>query len=223
MQESSKPSDTTSSVGNVTGNDINKDRYEEQIKYYMELTDDLQAELLKLKEQSYIDECQYKLQITTLEQTVQNLKDTISAFSRGEAQTPSINGDSSPSPDKVVEKSDFKYTTEGGQVTITAYIGTAIDVKIPSNIDGFPVTKIGEGAFKNTLIRSVELPSSVRVIDWFAFSGSTCLESITIPTSVLSIEYGAFDYCPKTMKVYCQKGSYAEAYAKSWGMVVSTD
>ena len=107
----------------------------------------------------------------------------------------------------------------GGTVTITGYTGSMIDVEIPSTIDGLSVTRIGEDAFKNALIRSVTIPSSVREIDWFAFSGCTCLESVTIPSSVLTINYGAFDYCPKSMKVYCEKGSYAEAYAKSWGMI----
>lgn len=199
--------------------DINKESYEEQIKYYMELTESLQAELLKLKEEAYIDECEYQLQITSLEQTVQNLKDMIAAIQNSETKLPVSNNNTTP--DKVVAKTDFKYTTENGQVTITGYNGTNIDIEIPSNIDGLPVTSVGEEAFKNAMIRSVIIPSSVREIGWFAFSGCTCLESVNIPSSVLSIEYGTFDYCPKTMTVNCEKGSYAEAYALSWGIKVS--
>ena len=225
-----KPNSETSTkapAGTVTEDvtqvyqDINKESYEEQIKYYMELTESLQAELLKLKEETYIDECEYQLQITSLEQTVQNLKDTIAALQNSETKLPVSNNNTTTTPDKVVAKSDFKYMTENGQITITGYNGTKIDIEIPSNIDGLPVTSIGEEAFKNAMIRSVIIPSSVREIDWFAFSGCTCLESVSIPSSVLSIAYGAFDYCPKTMKVNCEKGSYAEAYAKSWGMSVS--
>ncbi len=211
------PSDSADKNTSDVYHDISQDSYEEQIKYYMDLTESLQAELLKLKEETYIDECEYQLQIETLEQTIQNLKDTISAFDRKESDLPTSNNGPT-SPDKVVSKSNFKYTTEGGQVTITGYNGTNIDVEIPSNIDGLPVTSIDEEAFKNALIRSVVIPSSVRSIDWFAFSGCTCLESVTLPSSVLSIGYGAFDYCPKSMKVLCDKGSYAEAYALSWGM-----
>lgn len=199
--------------------DISQDRYEEQIKYYMDLTESLKADLLKLKEETYIDECEYQLQIATLEQTIQNLKDTISALNQEGNKLPT-SSDDTPTPDKIVAKSAFKYTTEGGQVRITGYNGTDIDVEIPSNIDGLPVTSIGEEAFKNALIRSVVIPSSVRSIDWFAFSGCTCLESVTLPSSVLSVGYGAFDHCPKSMEVVCDKGSYAEAYALSWGMKV---
>lgn len=220
-----EPTDTTldSSDQNSsdTHNDISQDRYEEQIKYYMDLTESLQADLLKLKEKTYIEECEYQLQIADLEQTVQNLKDTISALKQENSKLPTSN-ENTPTPDKVVAQSAFKYTTSGGQVTIIGYNGTDIDVAIPSNIDGFPVTNIGEGAFKNALIRSVVIPSSVRNIDWFAFSGCTCLESITIPSSVLSVGYGAFDYCPKSVKVICDKGSYAESYALSWGMNLVT-
>ena len=204
----------------VENNDIEKDKYEEQIKYYMELTESLRAEILALKEQSYIDEAQYQLEIATLEETLQNLKQTIATLT-GEQNRIPVSGNT-PSNDKVVLHSDFKYEIKDGGLTITGYQGTDIDVTIPSSIDGYPVTEIGEGAFKNLLIRSISIPSSVRSIDWFAFSGCTCLEIITSPSSVLSIGYGAFDYCPDSMTVTCSKGSYAEAFALSWGMKIKT-
>ena len=222
--QNEKPTQTPSGIGsgnssNTSDNthNINADKYEEQIKYYMELTESLQAELLKLKEDFYIDECEYQLQISSLEQTIQNLNDTIASLRQDGPKLP-VSGNNNVTNDMLSTKSSFKYSTSGGSVTITGYTGTDIDIEIPSNIDGLPVTKIGEEAFKNALVRSVTIPSSVREIDWFAFSGCTCLESITIPSSVLTINYGAFDYCPKAMKVYCEKGSYAEAYALSWGM-----
>ena len=222
--QNEKPTQTPSGIGsgnssNTSDNthNINADKYEEQIKYYMELTESLQAELLKLKEDFYIDECEYQLQISSLEQTIQNLNDTIASLRQDGPKVP-VSGNNNVTNDMLSTKSSFKYSTSGGSVTIMGYTGTDIDIEIPSNIDGLPVTKIGEEAFKNALVRSVTIPSSVREIDWFAFSGCTCLESITIPSSVLTINYGAFDYCPKAMKVYYEKGSYAEAYALSWGM-----
>ena len=211
----SNPAPSTSSQ------DIEKDKYEAQITYYMELTESLQAQLVKLKEEAYIDECEYKLQIESLEETIGLLEATVAALSVSNKQpstTPDAPSTALPDYDPVVSQSDYTYTLENGQITITAYKGKELDVEIPSQIDGFPVTVIGEGSFQNAYVRSVVIPSSVRKIDWFAFSGCTCLESISIPSSVLSIEYGAFDYCPKTMTVWCEKDSYAEAYAKSWGM-----
>ena len=187
----------------------------------MELTESLQAQLVKLKEEAYIDEYEYKLQIESLEETIWLLEATVAALSTGNKQpttSPDAPSTALPDYDPVVLQSDYTYTLENGQIIITGYKGKELDVEIPSQIDGFPVAVIGEGAFQNAYIRSVVIPSSVRLIDWFAFSGCTCLESITIPSSVLSIEYGAFDYCPKTMTVKCEKTSYAEAYAKSFAL-----
>lgn len=217
-EASTQPNKPDSST---TAQDIEKDKYEAQITYYMELTESLQAQLVKLKEEAYIDEYEYKLQIESLEETIGLLEATVAALSTGNKQpttSPDAPSTALPDYDPVVLQSDYTYTLENGQIIITGYKGKELDVKIPSQIDGFPVGVIGEGAFQNAYIRSVVIPSSVRLIDWFAFSGCTCLESITIPSSVLSIEYGAFDYCPKTMTVKCEKTSYAEAYAKSWGM-----
>ena len=91
-------------------------------------------------------------------------------------------------------------------------------VTVPDSIDGYPVVKIGEGAFKDSSVVSITLPDTVREIDWFAFSGCVYLKEITIPASVTSVGYGAFDYCTARPRIICQKGSYIEAYAASWGM-----
>ncbi len=203
-------------------NDIEKDSYEEQISYYMELTESLQAELLKLKEESYIEECQYQLKIDTLEETVKQLKDSLAVLNKGNGQSPSINTQT-PTDDQIAVKSNYKYIENGGKLTITEYIGTSLEVVVPQSINGMKVASIGEGAFKGMQIRSVTLPEGLEKIDWFAFSGCTVLESITIPSSVMSVGYGAFEYCPKNMKIICEKGSYIEAYAISWGMSVSAE
>ncbi len=213
----SKPSDTEKNESSGTQNDITIDSYKEQISYYMALTESLQAELLELKEEAYIDECEYQLKVSTLEDTIEMLKKTIASLS--ENKTPSVNTQA-PSNDQLSAKPDYKYTIENGKVTITEYVGKDIDVSIPPTIDGLPVVKIGEEAFKAMQIRSVTVPSGVKEIDWFAFSACTVLECIYIPSSVTLVGYGAFDYCPKSLTVKCEKGSYIEAYAHSWGMKV---
>ena len=215
--DQSAPQDTPSTSQNAT-NDINVDTYKEQISYYMELAESLNSEILKLKEEAYIDACEYQLKISTLEDTVEMLKKTVASLSNGNSPTIDTK---LPQNDRLNTKSDYKYTTENGAVTINAYIGSAIDVNVPATIDGLPVVAIGEEAFKATQIRSVTIPSGVKEIGWFAFSACTVLESVTIPSSVTSVGYGAFDYCPKSMKIICEKNSYIEAYAKSWGMSVS--
>lgn len=212
------------SVTEQTNHNITEDVYEEKVKYYSELVSALQAELLEVKEQSYIKESEYTQKISELENTVQTLINKMEDILTGSQDKdiyPSHKDDGqSPSPDGIVAKSDFKYSEKDGAVTILGYTGSEYDLEIPSTIDGKPVVAIGEDAFRGSRVTSIVIPSSVKTIDWFAFAQCTSLKEITIPFSVTSISYGAFDYCPKNMTVICQKGSYAEAYALSWGMSV---
>ena len=65
-------------------------------------------------------------------------------------------------------------------VTITKYTGTESTVILPSTINSWPVTKIGEDALKdNTTITSVTIPNSVTEIGANAFAGCTNLTSVT--------------------------------------------
>lgn len=64
-------------------------------------------------------------------------------------------------------------------VTITKYTGTESTVILPSTINSWPVTKIGEDALKdNTTITSVTIPASVTEIGSNAFAGCTNLTSV---------------------------------------------
>lgn len=114
-------------------------------------------------------------------------------------------------------KGEYLYVIENGEVTLTGYSGKGKSVTIPSEIDGLPVTVIGKETFKNTAVESVILPNSIKKIDWFSFFGCSNLVSIAIPKSVERIEYGSFDGCP-SLTVFCEKGSFAEKYAKSYGL-----
>lgn len=64
-------------------------------------------------------------------------------------------------------------------VTITKYTGTESTVILPSTINSWPVTKIGEDAFQdNTTITSVTIPANVTEIGSNAFAGCTNLTSV---------------------------------------------
>ncbi len=65
------------------------------------------------------------------------------------------------------------------------------DVVIPSEIQGYPVTSIGEQAFFYNSLTSVVIPNSVTSIGESAFAGNS-LTSVVIPNSVTSIDVGAF-------------------------------
>jgi hypothetical protein len=85
----------------------------------------------------------------------------------------------------------FTYYSSATTVTITRYTGNGGNVTIPAEINGKPVTTIGDWAFGHNQLTSVTIPSSVTSIGSSAFSGNQ-LTSVTIPNSVTSIGDYAF-------------------------------
>ncbi len=85
---------------------------------------------------------------------------------------------------------DFFFDKETG--TITGYNEDgAKNVVIPSEIDGIVVSKIGEYAFKDKGITTLEIPDSILKIETEAFS-SNKLKELVIPNSVKALGNGAF-------------------------------
>lgn len=112
----------------------------------------------------------------------------------------------------------FTYIKENGGITITGYTGKLTSPAVPERIEGLSVLKIGKRAFAETSIRSITLPSSCEEIDWFAFYGCYALNTVYISGSVEVIGYGAFESCSKALVIYCESDSYAEKYARSFGI-----
>lgn len=81
----------------------------------------------------------------------------------------------------------YKGTTE---LTITGYKGRG-SVTIPAEINGIPVTAIGEFAFAVKNITSVTLPNTITSIGQYAFYESA-LTSIIIPDGVKIIRNNSF-------------------------------
>ena len=76
---------------------------------------------------------------------------------------------------------DYNYSIDSnGNVTITKYIGSGGDVVIPEELDGHPVTIIGEQAFLEcTGLTSVVIPSNVMKVKANAFTWCENLTSVT--------------------------------------------
>lgn len=92
---------------------------------------------------------------------------------------------------------DFDYIITSTKVYITNYKGTGSNVVIPSEIEGKPVTSIGDNAFYNKLqVRSVVIPDSVTYIGNYAFYYCALMTSVNIPNNVTTIGDYAFHYCP---------------------------
>ena len=75
------------------------------------------------------------------------------------------------------------YEIADGQVTITDCNGAAKgELEIPAEIEGAPVTSIGEWAFRScSSLTSIIIPEGVTSIGLAAFSGCSSLSSIVIP------------------------------------------
>ncbi|WP_020618326.1 leucine-rich repeat protein [Paenibacillus daejeonensis] len=86
---------------------------------------------------------------------------------------------------------EFAYTVHNSMATITGYTGSSKDIIIPEEIDGYPVTGIGNEAFRSLGLTSVTIPEGVITIGSSAFH-SNQLTSITIPDSVTSISDRVF-------------------------------
>ncbi len=92
----------------------------------------------------------------------------------------------------------LEYEIADGEVTITDYTGSATELDIPSTIEGYSVTAIGENAFFfNSSLESITIPESVTNIADYAFAWTSKLTNITIPESVTSIGVGIFGHCTK--------------------------
>lgn len=72
---------------------------------------------------------------------------------------------------------DFTFDATTG--TIKKYNGNDAVVNIPSEINGTPVTTIGNAAFRDSSVTSVTIPASVTEIGANAFAGCTNLTSVT--------------------------------------------
>lgn len=104
---------------------------------------------------------------------------------------------------------DYTYEVNGGEVTITKYNGPSAvtEIEIPAEIDGMPVTAIGERMFMfNRTLTAVVIPDSVKTIGESAFQGCTKLESVNIPAGLTTLANHAFDSCRSIRSVNIPAG-----------------
>ncbi|MDD4000999.1 MAG: leucine-rich repeat domain-containing protein, partial [Bacilli bacterium] len=99
---------------------------------------------------------------------------------------------------------DYEFLiTQNDEVEILAYYGIGGVLSIPSEIAGYPVTKISNYAFSNNdNVTSIDVPDSVKHIGFSAFLGMKELVSINIGSGLETIESGALAFCEKLETVY---------------------
>ena len=107
---------------------------------------------------------------------------------------------------KVAPESDFEFelSDDGTFIKLTRYNGNAKHLVIPETIQGVPVEVIdmffGRPGGDNKM-KSVVIPSSVKVIGYGAFNGYESLEEVTLPEKLLWIGIDAFKGCESLEKV----------------------
>ena len=80
-----------------------------------------------------------------------------------------------------------------GTIEIVGYNGSSTELEIIDNINGNPVTRFADNAFKNcNTLTKVNIPSTVTNIGNNVFKYCTNLKEVTIPDSVTSVEADVF-------------------------------
>lgn len=116
---------------------------------------------------------------------------------------------------EAVESGNWEYTIneDGNTITITEYNGTDADVVIPSNIDGYTVSILGNGSlvsaehgsfsvfYYSSYIKTIKLPNTIKRINSIAFYGCKNLTSIELNEGLEIIENQAFYGCEKLEKI----------------------
>ena len=97
---------------------------------------------------------------------------------------------------------DWKYTSDGTNVTITGYTGTNTDIIIPDVISNKTVVAIGGEAFYYSGITSVVFPPSITTIGYDAFHYCFSLTNACLPINIVHIGYFAFASCFSLKSVY---------------------
>ncbi len=90
--------------------------------------------------------------------------------------------------------SDFTYSIKDGKAVITGYVGSGGKITVPSEIDGYAVSAIGEKAFEYEVFTEITISDGINRIEERAFC-DTKATKIILPDSVTYIGDYAFSSC----------------------------
>ncbi len=100
------------------------------------------------------------------------------------------------------EYDDMTIRIENGGCVIEKYNGSASEVYIPDEIDGYAVYRLEDNSFYGcTSLEKIRLPEPLTEIGQSAFHNCIFLKEITIPKGVKSIMHSAFAYCSSLKEV----------------------
>ncbi len=183
---------------------------------YAAMIRDLENQILELQQSQYISDAEDRKELERLQALLSELKQQ--SASNTDTPTDTNTSDTTQAIPPATDSASFRYTVQEDTVTITEYTGDDAYLVIPSQIDGKPVTAIADSSFCSDSLKVVVIPNGVTSIGWFAFQSCPALTSITIPSSVASIGYSAFSSLSNKLTIYCHNDSFAQKYAKSYGL-----
>ena len=118
---------------------------------------------------------------------------------------------------------DFRYAKASNGVTDTIYIlglvegSTNVNLVVPNQIENITNIKIANLAFDgNTIIKSIDLGTSVTYIGSYAFRGNISLASVIIPASCTVIKNYAFYNCSTQCVLNCEVESKPDTWESNW-------
>lgn len=111
---------------------------------------------------------------------------------------------------EVTKAEEFLYeVNEDGTATVIGHTGGGADVIVPAELDNHTVVKIAGEAFLNSNAVSITLPTSVEVVDQWAFRDCKELETVKI-NGQATIRMAVFKDCNKLVNIYIGAGVFLE-------------
>ena len=134
--------------------------------------------------------------------------------------------------DNIIQFGDFMFYEMGDELMLYKYVGINTEIKIPSYVEGMPVSyldknflrfnaikSIGRGlsidriqdvsieSIKDNLlnIKSVQLPNTLKILPSKVFAGCKRIDELVIPASVKIVQPNAFVGCRPTRIIFLGK------------------
>ena len=131
--------------------------------------------------------------------------------------------------DNIIQFGDFMFYEMGDELMLYKYVGISTEIKIPSYVEGMPVSyldknflrfnaikSLGRGlsieriqdvsveSIKDNLlnIKSIQLPSTLKILPSRVFAGCKRIDELVIPASVKIVQPNAFVGCRPTRIIF---------------------
>lgn len=115
-----------------------------------------------------------------------------------------FSADAEPIDGEVYVSGNFEFVHyTDGSIELTKYTGSDSSVDISTEIAGYPVSRIGAGAFENcTSVETIYMWAKVISIGEAAFRNCSKLEAFDTPSSITTIADSAFENCSSLESIY---------------------